>query len=142
MKPVIADRKPCSHCGKTKPLDAFNRDRAMKLGRSSWCRVCKRLATDARQQTEAYRIWLTAYLARPDVRERKRESQRRHSERRKAQQRRYRKSPWGQLINGRRQARYRLAHATDEHCRARLRELIGEYDAELQRVRAQGGAPR
>jgi hypothetical protein len=142
MKPVIADRKPCSHCGKVKALDAFNRDRKMKLGRSSWCRVCKRIDTGARHQTEAYRAWLAAYLARPDVQERKREAQRRRAGRRKAEQREYVKTPWGRLINGRRQARYRLAHETDERRRARLWELVGEYDAELQRVRAQGGAPR
>jgi hypothetical protein len=142
MKPVVADRKTCSRCCKVKALDAFYHDRKSALGRSSWCRVCKRIDTGERHQTEAYRIWLTAYLARPDVRERKREAERRRAGRRKAPGRAYVKSPWGKLINGRRQARYRLAHATDERRRARLRELVGEYDAELRRVRAQGGAPR
>ena len=45
--------KTCTKCGETKPLDAFNRNRATADGRQAWCREC--MAEDKRRYHEANR---------------------------------------------------------------------------------------
>lgn len=43
--------KVCRHCGETKPVSAFPRNRATRDGLSSWCRLCHYAATRKTKQT-------------------------------------------------------------------------------------------
>lgn len=44
--------KQCSRCGRWKPFDQFNKNRAEKDGHQSMCRVCQRAYEKARKKGE------------------------------------------------------------------------------------------
>lgn len=126
------DRRRCPSCGKTKPLGAFTPRKGG--GVYCWCRTCVRVGVGAYQQTEAYREWLKAYLARDDVKARRAETDRKRAESRRPKARAYRATPRARILHCRRQARARLRAAESPEKRARLEALIASYDSELARI--------
>jgi hypothetical protein len=132
---VPAGAKRCSCCGKVKPLGCFYADRKYgSCGLASRCKVCKRAAELMREQTESYRLAKLAYLARPEVRTARRESERRRKERHREALAALRRTPRHRLKNGRSKAIVRFRRATDPARRARLLGLIAEYERELDRM--------
>jgi hypothetical protein len=47
---VTAIEKPCTQCGRIKPLTAYYRDRRQRLGRQSACAACCRARDRARNR--------------------------------------------------------------------------------------------
>jgi hypothetical protein len=123
--------KRCSHCRKTKPLDAFAYIPSRKT-LASWCKVCVRVGNSEYRRTEKYRAYIAAYLVRPDVKERHRES----SERRR--RRGYKTPPdctaRHRVLACRRYARCELKRAATPERRAALEAMIAGYDRELARM--------
>jgi hypothetical protein len=86
------------------------------------------------RQSEGYAQWRDAYLARPDVKARRSQSDRKRAQKRKAQQKAYRKTARAKLMHCRRQARIRLTQATSEKRREAIRALIAAYSREIDRI--------
>ncbi len=63
--------KTCPHCGKTKPLDGFHKNRSTLDGHQAWCKPCMNTDTNDRNK----RLWRTD----PVFRERVRATNRKHS---------------------------------------------------------------
>lgn len=131
---VVPDgSKRCTKCEMVKSLGAYPFNKSRKCW-GSWCRACVRIAVGARAQTEERRKWQADYLARPDVRERRREAERKRRETHKASAKAYRSSPRGKLSHSRSAARAKLRAATDPARRARLQQLIESYTREIDRL--------
>jgi hypothetical protein len=137
---VVEGSKRCPHCGRVKPLGAFYRRRADRQP-SSWCKTCSRIERASFRETPEYRDWLAVHLARPDVRQRRREADRKRLERRRLRKREYNATIWGKLLHCRRQARRKLRVTSDETRRVALRCLIDQYEAELVRLAFSEGRP-
>lgn len=61
--------KRCVHCGETKPLDCFHKDRAAKDGHGVWCHPCRSAREHERYERDKNRILDNAKKRRTDPRE-------------------------------------------------------------------------
>lgn len=126
-----ADRRPCPKCERLLGPGQFYERGGGRVGLASWCRGCVRVLSRQLRRTAAYRRWLTAHLARPDVRARRAAADRKRAADRKPRQKAYRATARAKLLHCRRQARVKLRQTTDPTRRAALESLIARYTTEI-----------
>jgi hypothetical protein len=138
--------KTCTRCRKAKLTTLFNVDRRNRDGLSCWCRQCLKIYNTLRRGTPEYRAWRASYLAeynaRPGVAERKSAKEAERYRRKSARQadadravkKAYERSARGRIRRYLGKARRELARMPSEARAARLRVLIGMYEAEAKRI--------
>lgn len=156
------ESRRCTKCGRVKPAAAFT-PLKRRSGYHSWCRNCVRIGAHDYRLTEAARARREGYAvarkreretdhrrealrerqkeyrSRPEVRERRRETDRLRREARRARQRAYRRTPRGKVLHARSSTLSRLRRALDagDGRRAeRLGALVAAYERELARMDA------
>jgi hypothetical protein len=140
---VVEGSHWCGHCQRVKPLDQFsvNHRKDRPAHPRCWCKSCERIWSGLREETPERKEYRKAHQSRPDVRERRRDFDRRRraTPKRAAKQNeyklRYSRSPRGKLTRDRSNAVHRLAKATDATERMRLMIRIETCDRELERIK-------
>lgn len=121
--------KLCTHCGTRKPLGCFYRHRNTV---ASWCKVCVRIGVSMRQKTPEAAAVRAQRRARPEVREKMRQADRKRRPR--GTPRPENQTLRGRLLHNRRQARIRLRRAATPQRRRELESLIASYEREIKRL--------
>jgi hypothetical protein len=135
----IPDRVPrrCARCRRWKPRDEFARNKSKHDGFHTYCKQCLRIAAHTRYHEGGGKAAKAEYLARPDVKERRKEYEKaRRGERRRASNLAYAATARGKLVLGRSKARSQLRRATDPGRRAAIEARIALFDRELARLDA------
>lgn len=135
------DRKKCAGpCGKVKPLDAYGSLGAGK-GQRTECRTCFRHRMAAYRQTPEWRAWYEAWVARPEVQARRKETDRRRYARRQAAIKAQARPALMKLQSARSSAKGRLAREARPHRIAALEALLAAYDREIARIKKEQDDP-
>jgi hypothetical protein len=137
------ETRRCAHCRRWRARDEFPRDRSRPGKRGYRCKQCQRIDAYEHYHEGGGRAAKAAYLARPDVKRRRREADVLRRAKREASKVAYRETPRGKLVIGRCHARSRLRRATTDGQRDRLAARVALYDREIARIdAARAGEPR
>ena len=146
----MGETKRCTRCKKLLPLSGFSwlpmRAVSRKRGprHQSWCRVCCRVTTAARQRGEDFKAARRARERTPEGKAKKAAYDRAYHALPavRARRRKREDSPRYRFMAARRRARQRLKRAADPKLRARIARLVALYDAELARLRGRNAGVR
>lgn len=128
-------RKTCHACGHPQPIGEFGPSRKGRDGLRTTCLRCDRLASYTYYHEGGGREAKADYLARPDVRERRRRLEAaRKGEPRRVSNLAYAATPRGRLVLGRCRDRFELRRAVDPGKRATIEARIALYDREIARL--------
>lgn len=127
--------KPCTKCGKVKPLGAFGPKASGRFGVASICRACKRIDSARHRATPEGRAAVRAYNESEAGRASRLAYRRRNAGKALDALRRYRSTPLGKVITARQSSLRRLRSAASDESRERIARTIALYDAEIARLR-------
>ena len=127
------DRRTCSQCGRTKPIDAF--PHRSDGWRRLQCRVCFNLARRLKAHTPEAKARSADYRADPECRACARARSRRYYRRHRDEILTATRTPWAKVRHYLAQTHYELRHTTDPARIARLEALIADLERERARMR-------